>query len=82
MRNDVAQFFARVDGDTGERDRLCRFHRHRDLEQIIRRKFERQALVTRANGATARATPAEYSAGLRLAIERGWMRDAWERLFA
>ena len=45
--------FARLDGHIGECDRLCRFHRHRDLEQIIRREFERQALVTRPNGATA-----------------------------
>ena len=41
--NDVTEF-ARLDGCTGERDRLCRFHRHRDLV-IIRRKIERQALV-------------------------------------
>ena len=25
----------------GERDRLCRFHRHRDLAQIIRRNHNR-----------------------------------------
>ena len=43
VRNDVTEF-ARLDGYTGERDRLCRFHRHRDL--VIRRKIERQALVT------------------------------------
>ena len=42
VRNDVTEF-ARLDGCTGERDRLCRFHRHRDL--VIRRKIERQALV-------------------------------------
>ena len=42
VRNDVTGF-ARLDGCTGERDRLCRFHRHRDL--VIRRKIERQALV-------------------------------------
>jgi hypothetical protein len=30
VRNDVA-VFARLDGDTGERDRLCRFRRPRDL---------------------------------------------------
>ena len=54
MRNDVARFFARVGGDPGERDRLCRFHLHRDLEQITRREFERQALVSRPNGAAAR----------------------------
>ena len=44
VRNDVTEF-ARLDGDTGERDRLCRFHRHRDLAQIMGRKIERQALV-------------------------------------
>jgi hypothetical protein len=38
VRNDV---FAPVDGDIGERDRLCRFHRHRDLAQIIRRNHNR-----------------------------------------
>ena len=43
VRNDVTEF-ARLDGCTGERDRLCRFHRHRDLA-LIRRKIERQALV-------------------------------------
>jgi hypothetical protein len=33
--------FARLDGDTGERDRLCRFHRHRDLAREFR-KMERK----------------------------------------
>jgi hypothetical protein len=41
VQNDA---IARLDGDTGERDRLCRFHRHRDL-LVIRQKIERQALV-------------------------------------
>ena len=33
VRNDVNDVteFARLDGYTGERDRLCRFHRHRDV---------------------------------------------------
>jgi hypothetical protein len=32
VRNDVA-VFARLNGDTVEHDRLCRFHRPRDLAQ-------------------------------------------------
>ena len=40
MRNDGTEF-ARLDGDTGERDRLCRFHRHRDLAREFR-KMERK----------------------------------------
>jgi hypothetical protein len=40
VQNDA---IARLDGDTGERDRLCRFHRHRDL-LVIRQKIERQTL--------------------------------------
>jgi len=42
VRNDVA-VFARLDGDTGERDRLCRFRRPRDLAQIIRRSHSGSA---------------------------------------
>ena len=41
VQNDAISY---LDGDTDERDRLCRFHRHRDL-LVIRQKFERQELV-------------------------------------
>ena len=51
--------FAPVDGDTGERDRLCRFHRHRDLAQIIRRNHNKlapawsfEAVTTPGQGST------------------------------
>ena len=40
LRNDFTEF-ARLDGYTGERDRLCRFHRHRDLAREFR-KMERK----------------------------------------
>ena len=60
--------FARLDGDTGERDRLCRFHRHRDL-WFIRQKNERQALVE----TRLRTTPltAEYVGRAALAYALG-----------
>ncbi len=55
MRNDVAEFFARVDGDTGERDRLCRFHRRRDL--VIRRPREVSGRLFRVDISTGAIQP-------------------------
>ena len=44
VRNGLTEF-ARLDGYIGERDRLCRFHRHRDLAQIIKRNHNRLAIT-------------------------------------
>ena len=80
VQNDA---IARLDGDTGERDRLCRFHRHRDL-LVIRQKNERQALVgtristgdpSRRCQSTHNAAPAEYVGRAALAYALGKQKN-------
>ena len=73
--NDV---FAPVDGDTGERDRLCRFHRHRDLAQIIRRNHNR---LSPAWSFEAVTTPGQGSTHLTIDhfLARGRKTEHWPR---
>ena len=75
MRNDV---FAPVDGDTGERDRLCRFHRHRDLAQIIRRNHNK---LSPAWSFEAVTTPGQGSTHLTIDhfLARGRKTEHWPR---
>ena len=60
VQNDVTEF-ARLDGDTGERDRLCGFHRHRDMAQIIRRSHNSPAPTWSWNSSASLTYPRRVS---------------------
>ena len=58
VRNDDTEF-ARLDGDTGERDRLCRFPRHRGPGTNHQTKSQQESPAI-ADGASTRNDASAY----------------------